>query len=234
MRFRILITLAAACCCISANAEKVVLGKLGQAVKATAIHSRPNTLSHVYYRVKPYQYLVVQTTRNPNYLRVLLTNDSYGYVSAEAVAKLPYNVTADRDAAPSARSYRDTSTPASRSDLARYALNFEGTPYKWGGNDPRRGIDCSGFVKFLYGQIGMDLPRTAAQQAMVGTPVRRLEDLQPGDRLYFWSAKRGRIGHTGIYMGNGYFVHSSMNHHGVDTDYLGLPKWRAILVAARR
>jgi len=68
----------------------------------------------------------------------------------------------------------------------------------------------------------------------VGTPVTRLEDLQPGDRLYFWDAKRGMIGHTGIYLGGGYFVHSSRGHGGVNTDYLGQKKWLNILVAARR
>ena len=79
----------------------------------------------------------------------------------------------------------------------------------------------------------MKLPRTAAEQALVGQPVCRLEDLQSGDRLYFWEKKRSKIGHTGLYLGNGYFVHSSSGNHGVATDYL-TPRWRAILVAARR
>ena len=233
MRFRFFTLLTAAIACASAHAEKVVLGKLGQALKGAAIHSRPNSISHVFYRVKPYEYLVLQTGRDSAYYRVLLQNNRYGYIASDAVAKLPYNVTADRDN-PTRFSYRDTSTPTSRSDMARYALNFKGTPYKWGGNSLSTGIDCSGFVKSLYGEINVNLPRTAAEQATVGTPIRRLEDLQPGDRLYFWSSKRGKIGHTGIYLGGGYFVHSSMNHHGVDTDYLGTAKWRSILVAARR
>ena len=168
----------------------------------------------------------------------MLQTGAYGYIPANYVAKLPYDVTADQPRMPSyerdglALSSRGNSG-LTRADAAHWSLNFKGTPYKWGGNDPTRGIDCSAFVKFLYGQIGLQLPRTAAEQALVGAPIRRLENLQPGDRLYFWSYKRNMIGHTGLYLGNGYFVHSSTNHHGVDTDYL-TQKWLGILVAARR
>ena len=108
-----------------------------------------------------------------------------------------------------------------RGAVADYALKFKGTPYVWGGNNLTGGIDCSGFVKQLYGAIGLELPRTAAEQVNVGLQVQRLEQLQKGDRLYFWDYKRNCVGHTGIYLGNGYFVHSSMTHKGVDTDYLG-------------
>jgi cell wall-associated NlpC family hydrolase len=101
------------------------------------------------------------------------------------------------------------------------------------------GIDCSGFVQQLFGKIGVDLPRTAAEQAKVGKKIERLEDLQPGDRLYFWDKKRGKIGHTGIFLGffkdgGAYFIHSSTNNKGVDTDDLRSKKWLNMLVAARR
>lgn len=218
--------------CLSAHAEKVVLGKLGQALQESAIYSRPSTEARVYYHVKAYEYLVLQNAPSSSYYRVLLQNGSYGYVPAGQVAKLPYDVTADRGEPTGTRGAALSSR--SRAAVARYSLNFAGTPYKWGGNDPTHGIDCSGFVKFLYGQIGLNLPRTAAQQVNVGQRISRLEDLRSGDRLYFWSSKRNRVGHTGIYLGNGYFVHSSTNHHGVATDYLGTKKWLGMLVAARR
>ncbi|MBI3720982.1 MAG: C40 family peptidase, partial [Fimbriimonas ginsengisoli] len=120
------------------------------------------------------------------------------------------------------------------SALAQYSLNFVGAPYQWGGNSTMTGIDCSGFVKQIYGAIGVSLPRTAAEQVSVGQPILRLEDLQSGDRLYFWDSRRGKVGHTGIYLGNGYFVHSSSGKGGVSTDYLGAKKWLKLLVAARR
>ena len=121
-----------------------------------------------------------------------------------------------------------------RVQMALEAMRLEGTtPYKWGGNELGSGIDCSGFVKKMYGMIGLGLPRTASEQATVGVPITRLEDLQTGDRLYFYEAKRNKIGHTGIYLGGGYFVHSSSGHKGIARDYLS-ERWRKILVAARR
>jgi cell wall-associated NlpC family hydrolase len=212
------------------EAKKVVLGKLGQALEDTRIHASANTRARVFYRVKQFEYLVVKASDSQNWLRVLLQNGRYGYVQADAVARLPYDVTANQPAQP-ALAYRGA---ANRAAVAKYGTQFQGVPYKWGGNDPLNGIDCSGFVKFLYGQIGLNLPRTAAEQALVGQPITRLEELRAGDRLYFWSSERGKIGHTGVYLGNGYFVHSSSGHGGVATDPLSSPKWLNILVAARR
>ncbi|MCG9894787.1 MAG: C40 family peptidase, partial [Fimbriimonadaceae bacterium] len=118
-------------------------------------------------------------------------------------------------------------------------FNYIGTRYVWGGNSLTGGIDCSGFVKELYEGIGVNLPRTAREQARVGKPIERLEDLRAGDRLYFWDRRRGYIGHTGIFLGyhpdgGAYFIHSSSNNRGVATDDLRNPKWRNILVGARR
>jgi cell wall-associated NlpC family hydrolase len=160
-----------------------------------------------------------------------MRNGALGYIKSSAVAKLPYDVTAATNGTTTAGG--GVGTPNSRSEIANYALKYQGTKYVWGGNNLTEGIDCSGFVQQLYGKIGVSLPRTAAEQALVGTAIHNLEDLQPGDRLYFWEKKRNKIGHTGIYMGNGYFVHSSRGKNGVSTDVLN-EKWRKILVAARR
>lgn len=215
---------------------QVHLGRLGQALEASPIKASPNSSSRTYYKVKPYEYLVVDASKYSGWKRVLLQNGRYGYIKTAVVAELPYEVTAD---APS--NSRATGTPTSRSSsagmyLVSRGLQFQdaGVRYKWGGTNPNTGIDCSAFVKQLFGEIGMKLPRTAAEQALVGTPIKNLEDLQAGDRLYFWSSSRNKIGHTGIYMGNGYFVHSSSGKGKVSTDYLGSPKWLKILVAARR
>lgn len=232
MRVRVLFCAALACLALPAVAQKVVLGKLGQAVNETKILSKPSGKARTYYKVKQFEYLVINAF-NENYLKVLLQNGKQGYVDVDDVARLPYDVTADKPSAPT-RDGAASLSSRSRAGVANYSLKFQGTPYVWGGNDPQAGIDCSAFVKFLYGQIGVKLPRTAAEQAMVGKKITRLEDLQPGDRLYFWSSKRNKVGHTGIYLGNGYFNHSSSNNRGVATDYLGNPKWRNILVAARR
>jgi cell wall-associated NlpC family hydrolase len=220
-------------CATTSFAAKVVLGKLGQTIKATTIRSAPNTRSRVYYRSKAYEYLVLRPSQSKSWFRVLLQNGMFGYVQVDAVASLPYEVTSEPPKDPR-MAFPGSENMDARSQLAQYSLKFRGTPYKWGGTDPRNGIDCSGFVQKLYGAIGLGLPRTAASQANVGQPITKLEDLRPGDRLYFWSASRKKIGHTGMYIGRGYFVHSSSGRHGVATDYLLSKKWLKTLVAARR
>lgn len=240
MRSKILLFIATLMLTALSLADKTVLGKLGQATERAPIYASTRRGSRVYYRVKPYEYLVIQETTSSNWYRVLLQNGAYGYVSTEKVAKLPYQVTSERrssnytTASRSASRGRSMAGASAENFVASESLHYLGTPYKWGGDDMYNGVDCSGFVKNLYGKIGVSLPRTAAEQAGVGMAIHRLEDLQPGDRLYFWENKRGKIGHTGIYLGKGYFVHSSMGHHGVATDYLGAKKWLRILVAARR
>lgn len=228
---RAVLAMVALATSVMAHAEKRVLGKLGQATEKTPIYASMNTKSRVYYRVKQYEYLVVKDSPRDNWMRVLLQNGQYGYVPADTIAKLPYEVSTEAKPRNSRSLGGSTS---SRGWAADQGLKFQGTPYVWGGNDLNRGIDCSGFVKKLFGQVGMNLPRTAAEQALVGQSITRLEDLQKGDRLYFWENKRNKIGHTGIYLGNGYFVHSSRGKNGVDTDFLGSPKWLKILVAAKR
>lgn len=210
--------------------DKVVLGKLGQAIETTKIYRSPSTKAAVYYTAQEYDYLVINSY-NASWFKVLMTNGKQGYINAELVAMLPYNVTMPRPA-----------SKTSRGDINRaldYSYQYIGTPYKWGGTDITGGIDCSAFVKDVFDKIGVDLPRTAAEQYKVGKPVTRFEDLQPGDRLYFWEKKRGLIGHTGIFTGRRedgglYFIHSSSSRGGVATDDLRNPKWNKILVAARR
>jgi cell wall-associated NlpC family hydrolase len=230
------ITAALIACVLSACAfgDKVVLGKLGQVTASTKIYSRASTDSQVYYKFKAYEYVVIRPISH-TWHKVLLQNKRFGYVKAEAVALLPYEVTEDRPSRSDPRAYASIASRGATAAAAQRALKYVGTPYVWGGNDPSRGIDCSGLVQQMFGDVAnIQLPRTAAEQVKVGTPVQRLQDLKAGDRLYFWDKKRGKVGHTGIYLGNGYFVHSSRTHNGVATDYLGSRTWLNMLVAARR
>ncbi len=228
---RLVLVLAAVLSASLAAASKRVVGKLGQTLQATTIHAAPSAKSRVFYSAPKYLYLVLRGEPKNGWQRVLMINGADGYVRAGVLARLPYEVTYDPSRPAASRS---GAAAGARPLAAEWGLRFVGTPYKWGGNDLQNGVDCSGFVQKLYGAIGLKLPRTAAEQALVGTPIRRIEDLQPGDRLYFWDSKRGKIGHTGLYIGRGYFVHSSSGRKGVATDYLGDPKWRKTLVAARR
>ncbi len=240
--------LATVCCAalalapLFASAEgKKEVGRVGQVIEATKVYTKANLRSRSYFKVKADEKLVVQPNAPAGWLKVLLNNGKFGYILKENVEVLAFVVTQEGQPAPRPRASlaasRGTTTRGSdeaRAWAAEKGTEFKGTPYVWGGNDIQNGIDCSGFVQKLYGAISVPLPRTAAEQATVGKPITRLEDLRKGDRLYFWDAKRGKIGHTGLYLGNGMFVHSSSSQRGVATDDLRNKKWLNILMSARR
>ena len=105
--------------------------------------------------------------------------------------------------------------------IASYAMQYLGYPYLWAGSSPDTGFDCSGFVYYVYGHFGYTIQRVACNQALEGVHVDH-DDLQPGDILCFYSSG-DYIGHSGIYIGNGQFIHSSTYSTGViisdlDTD----------------
>ena len=116
------------------------------------------------------------------------------------------------------------------------AEQYIGVPYRYGGTSPRTGFDCSGFVQYVYGIQGVDLPRTSRQMAGVGMAVETsARSLAVGDLMLF--AQGGRISHVAIYAGNGRFIHSSSSGNGVRYDDLGTRRGRWFadhLVAARR
>lgn len=106
--------------------------------------------------------------------------------------------------------------------LVSRAMNYLGTPYRYGGISPKTGFDCSGFVYYLYGAVfGQRIPRMPHDMAREGTPVAR-GDLKRGDIVFFGYG--GTFTHVGIYAGNGQFVHAT--HRGspvmvtaLDADY---------------
>jgi cell wall-associated NlpC family hydrolase len=91
--------------------------------------------------------------------------------------------------------------PAGLSPAVDLAQQYLGVPYVWGGESPL-GFDCSGLVQHVYGKLGVDLPRVAADQARVGQPVASLAEARPGDLLAFHDP----VDHIGIYAGNGLMV----------------------------
>lgn len=97
---------------------------------------------------------------------------------------------------------------ASGDDIVRYAQQFIGTPYVWGGNDLRKGIDCSGLVQQVYKQYGINLPRTTFDQIGQGAPVT-MKGLRPGDMVFFETTSKTKgPDHIGIYMGGGKIIHA--------------------------
>lgn len=219
------------------NLERSKIGKLGQVNQEDVpIYLKPNVRSRVLCKAKNEQYVVLRNLTS-EWATVVMADGSNGYIQAKYVDRLPFEVGIKPET--SINEFRISGQAmvsrngSWRSQLINEATKYIGTPYKWGGTDLRSGVDCSGFVQELYKQFGIRLPRTAEEQAMMGIPVARLDQLEIGDRLYFTDGARVRITHTGIYIGNGYFIHSSKSNGGVATEFLS-EKWLRVLVDARR
>jgi peptidoglycan DL-endopeptidase CwlO len=125
-----------------------------------------------------------------------------------------------------------TPTPAISAPPAKYggvvgiAMQYLGTPYVYGGASPS-GFDCSGFIMYVYAQVGVSLPHNAAAQYGYGTPVDRSQ-LQPGDLVFF-----NGLGHNGLYIGGGNFIHSP--HTGDVVKISSISGWySSTWVGARR
>lgn len=96
--------------------------------------------------------------------------------------------------------------------VVNYALQFEGNPYVWGGNDLNTGVDCSGFTSQVYLHFGITLNRTADAQRANGIQVS-VANAQPGDLFFYGSA--GYATHVGIYIGDGKIIHASSPSVGI-------------------
>jgi len=120
---------------------------------------------------------------------------------------------------------------SSNQPMVAQALAWLGTRYVYGGTS-RQGIDCSALVQKSFAACGYRLPRTAAEQYRVGHSIDPAQ-LKSGDRLYF-SASGSRVDHTGLYMGNGLFVHASGRGRGVIVSNLFEPAHWNIFVGAKR
>jgi cell wall-associated NlpC family hydrolase len=116
--------------------------------------------------------------------------------------------------------------PARYGGVVGIAMRYLGIPYVYGGASPS-GFDCSGFIMYVYAQVGVSLPHNAAMQYGHGTPVSR-SDLQAGDLVFF-----NGLGHAGIYIGGGQFIHSP--HTGDVVKISSLSGWYdSTWVGARR
>ena len=104
--------------------------------------------------------------------------------------------------APQAPSPIPAAPPSRYGGVVGIAMQYLGIPYKWGGSSPSTGFDCSGFIMYVYAQVGVSLPHNAAAQYGYGTPVDRSQ-LQPGDLVFF-----NGLGHNGIYIGGNQMIHA--------------------------
>ncbi|MGE5488840.1 MAG: C40 family peptidase [bacterium] len=123
---------------------------------------------------------------------------------------------------------------ASIPELIAFSKRFLGLPYLWGGTSTF-GYDCSGFTQMLCRRRGIAIPRDAAPQAhWEGMAAVDRSALEPGDLLYFGSSQE-KITHTGMYIGNGEFIHASTHERPVvQIGRVDDPYWAGLFVAARR
>ncbi|GAA3672890.1 hypothetical protein GCM10023081_09060 [Arthrobacter ginkgonis] len=96
-----------------------------------------------------------------------------------------------------------TSGTTGGADIVATAKKYLGVPYVWGGTDPDKGLDCSGLVQLVMGELGVDMPRVARDQAKEGTAVASLAEAQPGDLL---GMRNGS--HIAIYLGDNKILHA--------------------------
>jgi hypothetical protein len=205
---------------IGLTKKEVTIGRLGVVVSDKAdIRSYPNSRGRVLYTCIQGMYLAL-VGQSGDWYGVFMIDGSIGWVQKKCVNLLDYEVKAQT---------------SMNSDLGNSivatALKYLGVPYRWGGYSTS-GLDCSGFVKAVFESHGIRLPRVSRDQALMGLPVSWSE-LQPGDRLYF-ACKGSQIDHTGIYIGNGLFIHSSSSRQGVAIDSIFSPFYSRSFVIARR
>ena len=136
--------------------------------------------------------------------------------SGERTAKPKKNVKTTSNSQTKITTKKTSSSSAEGKEIIAYAKQFLGYRYVYGGASPS-GFDCSGFVYYVYNHFGYKLSRGAASQSYNGTRVSK-SNLQAGDLVFFNNGSGGGIGHVGIYLGGGQFIHAANSRRGVVTD----------------
>lgn len=157
------------------------------------------------------------TTQEPLVQSESMGDDIVDYVAASHINESDPadNGTTDMDievidsnskVAPTAASLRET--------VVEYAIQAEGTPYLWGGDDLSIGVDSSGFTQTIYKKIGYDLPRTSKEQTDTCEEVS-MDSLQEGDLIFYTSSVDNEVNHVGIYIGEDKIIHAKNAREGV-------------------
>lgn len=126
-----------------------------------------------------------------------------------------------------------TSVVDGTESLINNAMQLIGVRYRWGGNTPQSGLDCSGFVRYVFNDtFGFLLPRKSAQMSQVGLEIRK-DELRPGD-LVFFNTMRHAFSHVGIYVGDNKFIHAPSKGKSIRVDDMTKAYWEKRYNGARR
>ena len=202
--------------------ESCCYGSEGQYVEVTAlaanVYREPDVTSHAPLLLLPWesrlQIAPATSETSQRWLKVRLVDGQLAFVQKGDVGPAPSPLTID--------------------EALKLARRFLGVTYTWGGVSSF-GFDCSGFTQMIVRQRGIEMPRDAhVQAAWSGVTAVDRKDLQPGDLLFFGSST-AKITHTGMYLGNGEFIHDTTHGHpGVQISHLDDMPWTQLLVATRR
>lgn len=204
---------------------RIELGRLARAVRTANLRSEPRDDAPAVFTIEAGTLLAVR--EGVRWVSVVMKDGGTAYVRRDSVRLLAYQVTgpARASAPPAASDLSD--------EIARFAASAVGGKAVARGTALDRGIGNGEFVALAYRSAGLSLPADPETQSKVGDPVRRLEDLRPGDRLYFWGAAEDRIAQAAIYVGGGYAALADLKAGTVRLACLDEAR-QAILVAARR
>lgn len=120
-----------------------------------------------------------------------------------------------------------------RDEIVKTAKSFLDIPYRWGGESPEDGFDCSGLTMAVYEFNGLKIPRTSRAQFRAGNPVEK-DDLMRGDLVFFATGWSSTVSHVGVYIGQGKFIHAPGRGKTIRTDSLSSDYYSRTYAGSRR
>lgn len=206
------------------------------------LRSKPDTSSEIISKLKQNN-KVTLVERSSNWYKVKTSSGDIGWAASEFVTiRKPSisrgdEINRDEDTDDSVVNSSEGDSVVDSSVIQQLISNskrFIGSDYVYGGDTPKDGFDCSGFTKYIFAKEGINLERTAADQASQGTKVLK-SSLKPGDLLFFdTNGGHNHINHVGIYIGSGRFIHASSPRTGVVITNLSDEYYQRAYMRARR
>ena len=168
-----------------------------------------------------------ETTSRGGYDRTTASSEENTVANQEAVEENQVETEQEQEEESTA------SASSEGNDVVEFAKKYLGYKYVAGGSSPSTGFDCSGFTTYVFRNFGVSLNRSSKDQIKNGTAVSK-SNLQPGDIVIFKNQGKTAIGHVGIYIGNGNFIHAANKKEGVVITALSSSYYSQRYVGARR